>query len=124
MGFGRRRPGPQSSSAQGARGSPTPLCLLENGVPGAKSACIAFLSQGALGLLLAAQGEFSIAEYRCQKQVLRRQCDGVSALSGRAGSGCMAGAWAQKPSHAQACSPAKDTPWGEGFRHRRPTAKQ
>ena len=29
-------PGPQSSRAQGARGSPAPLCLLENGGPGRK----------------------------------------------------------------------------------------
>ena len=124
MGFGRRRPSPQSSSAQGAKGSPAPLCLLENGGPGAKSACIAFLSQGALGLLLAAQGEFSIAEYRCQKLVLRRQCDGVSALSGRAGSGCMAGAWAQKPSRAQSCFPTKENPWGLPFERLRSPAKQ
>ena len=116
MGFGRRRPGPQSSSAQGAKGSPAPLCLLENGGPGAKSACIAFLSQGALGLLLAAQGEFSIAEYRCQKLVLRRQCDGVSALSGRAGSGGMAAAWAQKAFARPILLPHEGEPVGIAFR--------
>ena len=109
-------PGPQSSRAQGARGSPAPLCLLENGGPGAKSACIAFLSQGALGLLLGAQGEFSIAEYRCQKLVLRRQCDGVSALSGRAGSGGMAAAWAQKAFARPILLPRQGEPLGNGFR--------
>ena len=34
----------QSSRAQGARGSPAPLCPLESGGPGAKTACVAFLS--------------------------------------------------------------------------------
>ena len=34
----------QSSRAQGARGSPAPLCPLESGGPGAKTACFAFLS--------------------------------------------------------------------------------
>ena len=116
MGFGRRRPSPQSSSAQGAKGSPAPLCLLENGGPGSKSACIAFLSQGALGLLLAAQGEFSIAECRCQKLVLRRRCDGVSALSGRAGSGGMAGAWAQKAFARPILLPHEGEPVGIAFR--------
>ena len=86
----------QSSRAQGARGSPAPLCPLESGGPGAKTACVAFLSRGALGLLLAARGDFPFAECSCQKLVLGRRCDGASALSGRAGSGGMAGAWAQK----------------------------
>ena len=34
----------QSSRAQGARGSPAPLCPLESGGPGANKACLAFLS--------------------------------------------------------------------------------
>ena len=43
---------------------------------------------------------------------------------GRAGSGGMAGAWAQKPSRAQSCFPTKENPWGVGFGQRRPPAKQ
>ena len=116
MGFWRRSPGPQSSMAQGARGSPARLCPRESGGPGAKMACVAFLSRGALGLLLAAQGEFSIAEYRCQKLVLRRKCDGVSALSGRAGSGGMAAAWAQKDFAHQILLPGQGEPIGSWFR--------
>ena len=85
----------QSSRAQGARGSPAPLCPLESGGPGAKTACVAFLSRGALGLLLAARGDFPFAQCSCQKLVLGRRCDGASALSGRAGTGGMAGDWAQ-----------------------------
>ena len=86
----------QSSRAQGARGSPAPLCPLESGGPGAKTACVAFLSRGALGLLLAARGDFPFAECSRQKLVLGRRCDGASAMSGHAGSGGMAGVWAKK----------------------------
>ena len=85
----------QSSRAQGARGSPAPLCPMESAGPGAKRACAAFLSRGALGLWFAALGEFPFAGCSSQKLVLGRHCVGTSALSGRAGSGGMAGAWAQ-----------------------------
>ena len=85
----------QSSRAQGARGSPAPLGPLESRGRGAKTACVAFLSRGALGLLLAAPGDFPFAQCSCQKLVLGRRCDGASALSGRAGTGGMAGDWAQ-----------------------------
>ena len=84
----------QISRAQRARSSPAPLCPLESGGPGAKTACVAFLSRGALGLLLAARGDFPFAQCSCQKLVLGRRCDGASVLSGRTGSGGMAGAWA------------------------------
>ena len=63
----------QSSRAQGARGSPAPLCPLESRGPGAKTACVAFLSPGALGLLLAARGDFPFAECSHQKLVLGRR---------------------------------------------------
>ncbi|RKM63971.1 hypothetical protein C0215_19535, partial [Clostridioides difficile] len=82
-------------SAQGARCSKALLCPMESAGPGAKTACAAFLSQGALGLWFAAEGEFPFAGCSSQKLVLGRHCDGASALSGRAGSGGMAGAWAQ-----------------------------
>ena len=85
----------QSSRAQGAKGSPSPLCPLESRGPVAKKACVAFLSRGALGLLFAARGDFPFAECSCQKLVLGVPCDGASALSGRAGTGGMAGDWAQ-----------------------------
>ena len=59
-------------------------------------ACVAFLSLGALGLLLAARGDFPFAQCSRQKLVLGRRCHGASAQSGRAGSGGMAGVWAKK----------------------------
>ena len=69
---------------------------MESVGPGAKTACAAFLSGGALGLWFAALGEFPFAGCSSKKLVLGCHCDRTSALSGRAGSGGMAGAWAQK----------------------------
>ena len=48
---GSRDPQP-SSRAQGAKGSPAPLCPKSSGGLGAKTACVAFLSKGAVGLVL------------------------------------------------------------------------
>ena len=87
----------QSSWAQGSMGSPAPHRPMESAGPGGKTACTAFLSQGALGVWFAAQGEFPFAECSSQKLFLGRRCHGSSALIGRAGSGGKAGAMAQKP---------------------------
>ena len=86
----------QSSRAQGARGIPAQLHPMESGGPGAKTACVDFLRRGKLRLCWAAQGEFPFADCSSQKLVMGRRCEGASALSGRAGSGGMAGAWAKK----------------------------
>ena len=109
-------PGPQSSRAQGARGSPARLCPKESRGPGAKMACVAFLSQGALGLWFAARGDFPFAQCTFQKLVLGRRCVGASALSGRAGSGGMAGAWAQKAFARPILLPHEGEPVGIAFR--------
>ena len=85
-------------------------------MPGTKTACVAFLSQGALGLMFAARREFPFAECSCQKLVWGRRCDGASALSGRAGSGGMAGAWAQKAFARPILLPHEGEPVGSGFR--------
>ena len=86
----------QSSSAQGAMGSPAPHRPRESAGPGAKTACAAFLSRGTLGLWFAALGEFPFAGCSSKKLVLGCHWDRTSALSGRAGSGGMAAAWAHK----------------------------
>ena len=100
----------QSSRAQGSRGSPAQLRPMERGGPGAKTDSVAFLSGGELGLCFAARGVFPFAECSSQKLVLGRSCHGSSALSGRAGSGGMAGAWAQKPlAHPILHSPQRRT---------------
>ena len=69
---------------------------MESGVPGVKKDSVAFLSGGELGLCFAARGVFPFAECSSPKLDLGRRCDGASALSGRAGSGCMAVVWEQK----------------------------
>ena len=48
-----------------------------------------------IGAVVAARGEFPFAECSCQKLVWGRRCDGASALCARAGTGGMAGDWAQ-----------------------------
>ncbi len=97
-------------------GSPALLCPRESGGQGAKMACVAFLSRGALGLLFAARGDFPFAQCSCQKLVLGRRCDGVSAQSSRAGSGGMAGAWAQKAFARTILLPRQGEPLGNVFR--------
>ena len=106
----------QSSSAQGAMGSPAPHRPRESAGPGAKTACAAFLSRSALGLWFAALGEFPFAGCSSQKLVLGRRCEGASALSGRAGSGGMAGDWAQKAFERPILLPHEGEPDGSGFR--------
>ena len=61
-----------------------------------ETACVEFLHRGTVRLWFAAGGEFPFAGCSSQKLVLGRHCIGTSALSGRAGSGGMAGDWAQK----------------------------
>ena len=73
----------QSSWAQGSMGSPAPHRPMESAGPGGKTACTAFLSQGALGVWFAARGEFPFAECSSQKLVLGRSCHGSSALRPR-----------------------------------------
>ena len=106
----------QSSRAQGARGSPARLCPRESRGPGPKTACVAFLSRGALELLFAARGDFPFAECSCQKLVLGRRCDGDSVLSGRAGSGGMTAAWDQKAFAHPILLPHEGQPVGIAFR--------
>ena len=119
----RRRP-PAKQQGPGSRGSPGPVRPMESRGPGAKTACVALWIRGALGLWFAAGGVFPFAECSSQKLVLGLRCNGASALSGRAGSRGMAGAGRRRPSRAQSCFPTKENPWGVGFGHRRPPAKQ
>ena len=106
----------QSSWAQGSRGSPAQLRPMESGMPGAKTHSVAFLSGGELGLCFAARGVFPFAECSSQKLVLGLRCDGASALSGRAGSGCMAVVWAQKAFARPILLPHEGEPVGSVIR--------
>ena len=93
-GFRPLRP-PAMQQGPGCQGQLYPLCPTESVGPGPKKACVAFWIRGTLGLWFAARGDFPFAECSCQKLVLGVPCDGASALSGRAGTGGMAGDWAQ-----------------------------
>ena len=106
----------QSSRAQGSRGSPAQLRPMESGGPGAKTACVALTIRGALGLWFAARGEFPFAGCSSKKLVLGRRCEGTSALSGRAGSGGMAGPRAQKAFVRPVLLAHEGEPVGSGFR--------
>ena len=106
----------QSSRVQGARVSSALLCPMESVGPGAKTACVALWIRGALGLWFAAGGVFPFAECSCQKLVWGHRCDGTLALSGRAGSGGLAGAWAQKAFARPILLPHEGEPVGSGFR--------
>ena len=114
----------QSSRAQGARGSPAPHRPIQSAGPGAKTACAAFLSRGTLGLWFAARGEFPFAGCSSKKLDLGRHCDRTSALSGRAGSGGMAGPRAQKSFTRPILLPHEGEPFGSGFWAPEPPAKQ
>ena len=117
VGSGFRAPETPSKAA-GPREAwqPSPGSLYGERGPGAKMACVAFLSRGPLGLLFAARGDFPFAEFSCQNLVLGCQCDGASALSGRAGSVLMAGAWDQKAYARPIPLPRQGEPVGSGFR--------
>ena len=113
--FGRRKL-PAKQQGPGIQGQPSPA--LPNGEPkaGAKTACVDFLQRGTVRLWFVAQGEFPFAECSSQKLVMCHRCDGASALSGRAGSGGMAGAWAQKAFARPILLPHEGEPVGSGFR--------
>ena len=106
----------QSSRAQGARGSPAQLRPMESGGSVSKTDSGAFLSGGALGLWFAARGEFPFAGCSSKKLVLGCHCDRTSALSGRAGSGGMAGPRAQKAFVRPVLLAHEGEPVGSGFR--------
>ena len=69
-----------------------------------------------MGLFFAARGDFPFAECSCQKLVWGHRCDRTLALSGRAGSGGMAGAWAQKAFARPILLPHEGEPVGSVIR--------
>ena len=113
----------QSSRAQGARGSPAPLCPMESGGPGVKRACVDILRGVTARLWFAAQGECPFAEFSSPKLALGPRCDGASALSGPAGSGGMAGGRAKKAFERPILLPHEGEPVGIGFRALDTTSK-
>ena len=124
VGSGFRAPRtPNKAAGPREPGQSSPGCPMESGGPGMKTACVAFSIRGALWLWFAAQGEFPLAERSCQKLVWGRWCHRASALSGRAGPGGMAGAWAQKAFARPIPLPHEREPMGSGFREQQPPSK-
>ena len=105
-----------SSSAHGARGSPDPPWPYGSLGLGENQAGAALLSQAASGLRFVPRAQFPFAECSCQKFVYGRRFEGASAMSGGAGSGGMAGAWAQKAFTRPILLPHEGEPVWCGFR--------
>ena len=115
-----------SSRAQGASGSPAPLCPTSSGGLGAKTACVAFLSKGAVGLMWAPRGAFPVplqtAGPRSSVGAFWERVLGVAWPS--LARVALPGPWRRRFSQAQSCFPAKENTLGVGFRLRRAPAKQ
>ena len=113
MGFGRRRP-TAKQQGPGSQGQPRPALPSGEQRASGENGLRSFSEHGAMGLLFAARGDFPFAECSCQKLVLGHRSYGASALSGRAGSGDMAGAWAQKAFAHAILLPQQGEPLGSG----------
>ena len=116
--FGRRKL-PAKQQGPGIQGQPSPALRYGERRAGVKTTCVDYLRRGTVRLWFAAGGEFPFAECSSQKLVMCLRCDGASALSGRSGSGGMAGTWAQKPfAHPILHSPRRRTrgEWDLGAR--------
>ena len=113
--FGRRKL-PAKKQGPGIQGQPSPALRYGERRAGVKTTWVDYLRRGTVRLWFAAGGEFPFAGCSSQKLVLGPQCDWASALSGRAGSGGMAGARAQKAFAHAILLPHKGEPVGSGFR--------
>ena len=122
VGFGGRRP-PAKQQDPGSQGQPRPALPSGEQRASGENGLRCFSEHGAMGLLFAARGDFPFAECSCQKLVLGRPCYGASALSSRAGSGGMAGAWAQKAFARPILLPHKGEHLGSVFRAQDTTSK-
>ena len=117
---------PSKERAQGARGSPSPLFRTSSGGLAAKTACVAFLSKGAVGLVLLGEERF-LSLCRLQPPGSGLLPLGTWVLGAALSSwtrGALQGPGRRRSSHAQSCFPKKENTLGVGFRLRRPPAKQ
>ena len=95
MGFGRRRP-PANQQGPGSQGQPSPALQYGERRAGGEKKIGGAPSREREGMWVVAGRVKTKAECGSQKLLLGCRCDGASALSGRAGSGGMAGVWAKK----------------------------
>ena len=100
----------QSSRAQGARGSPAPLCPTACGVLGGKTACVAFLSKGAVGLVLLRE-ECFLSLCRLQGPATRLvplASWGLGAEWPSFARAVLLGHGRRRPTHVESCFPVKE----------------
>ena len=117
---------PSKERAQGARGSPSPLFRTSSGGLAAKTACVAFLSKGAVGLVLLGEERFL---FLCRLQTpgsgwVPLGSRGLSTVQPSLARGALMGPARRRPSHAQSCFPTKENTLGVAFRLRRTPTKQ
>ena len=115
VGFGCRRP-PAKQQGPRSQRQPNPASPYGERRAGGENRLRCFPELRRLGVVVCCQGEFPFAGCSSQKLVLGRRCEGTSALSGRAGSGGMAGPRAQKAFVRPVLLAHEGEPVGSGFR--------
>ena len=109
VGFRLQRP-TAKQQGQGARGSPSPLFPTSSGWLGAKMACVAFLSNGAVGLVLLRQESF-LSLCRLQGPGTRLVPLGSWGLGADWPSfsrAVLLGHGRRRPTHVESCFPVKE----------------
>ena len=114
LGFARWR-APAKQQGPGIQVQPSTALRYAERRAGGENGLRCFPELRRLGVVVCCQGEFPFAGCSSQKLVLGRRCEGASALSGRAGSGGMAGDWAQKAVERPILLPHEGEPDGSGF---------
>ena len=115
VGFGCRRP-PAKQQGPRSQRQPSPASPYAERRAGGENRLRCFPELRRLGVVVCCQGEFPFAGCSSKKLVLGCHCDRTSALSGRAGSGGMDGAWAQNTFAHPILHPKEGEPVGSGFR--------
>ena len=126
LGVGFRFRDPQQREGPGSPRLPNPQFPTSSGGQGAKTACVAFLSKGAVGLVLLGEERF-LSLCRLQPPgsgLLPLGTWVVGAAPSSWTRGALQGPGRRRSSHAQSCFPKKENTLGVGFRLRRPPAKQ
>ena len=91
----------QSSKAQGARGSPDPLWPMETQWLGVEKGQRCFAEQRCICTAVCSPRRVDVSRMQLSEPRLGRGCDGASVLRCLAGSGGIAGAYAQKAFSSQ-----------------------
>ena len=115
VGFGHRRP-PATQQGPGSQGQPRPAFPSGERRPGGENGLRCFPEPRRVGAVVCCPRRLSLCRMQLPEARFGPSVRGASALSGRAGSGGMAGAWAQKAFARQIPLPHEGEPVGSGFR--------